>query len=61
MGMTRRLCAIVFFVAAIAWAALIASAIRDPESEPHRLTQARAGALVVAFVAGSIAFTRRKG
>lgn len=57
---TKRILLVVFLIAALTWGALILKAIRDPEGEPQRLAQVRTVALVVAFVAGSVVFTRRR-
>ena len=56
----RRLALVVFALAALTWAVLIVRAIGAPEREPYRLTKARAAALVVAFVSGSLAFPRKR-
>lgn len=59
MGTARRVCILVFAVAGLTWAVLIVRAIGNPKREPHALAEVRTGALVVAFLAGSVGFPRR--
>jgi hypothetical protein len=57
----RRLALVVFIVAAVTWAVLLLRAAGAPERETKNEAQGRTLALVVAFVAGAIAFPGRRG
>lgn len=56
----KRFAMLLFAVAALAWAVLIVREIGAPERETKNAAQARTLVLVVALVAGSFAFPRRR-
>jgi hypothetical protein len=56
----KRLGGVLIFLAVLTWAVLMGMAVRDPEREPELRVKTRTGALVVAFIAGSVLPSRRK-
>jgi hypothetical protein len=52
----RRLLLVVFFAAVLTWGVLILRALDESEAELATMAKARTATLVVAFIAGAVAF-----